>query len=66
MRAFAGRGQGGGLYLDRVNTKIGKPVLDIIKDKLPPTRIPDLANPAYISFDEYVEDPEPIPLDISK
>jgi hypothetical protein len=55
---------GGVLPLDEIDPKSGKVVLEVLKDKHPKMRDPDLGIEDG-AFEEYEELPEPIPLCIS-
>ena len=51
----------GGVY-----TKIGQSVIEVLKEKLPTKRIPDLIEPECSSFEEYDQYPDVVPLEISE
>ena len=56
----------GDLYIYDIDTKTRQPVLEVLKYKTTLMMIPDLANIACRSFEEYTEDTYPIPLEISE
>ena len=62
VRHATNRDGGRVLQPDDACTKTGRPVLEILKEKHPDMREPDLSNPNHHAFEHYDSQPEPIPL----
>ena len=61
-----GQGRSRVLFPGDTYSKTGRPVTEILRDKHPMMRTPDLADLECSSFEEYEEDPDVVPLDISE
>ena len=61
-----GQGQIGVLFPVDTDSKTGRPVMDVLRDKHLAMRTPDLVDPECSSFEEYEEDSDVVPLDITK
>ena len=57
---------GGVLCFDEDDTKTGRKVIDVLHDKHPDLRIPDLDQEDWASFEAYDECPTSIPVDCSQ
>ena len=66
VRGATDRGGGGVLFPDDVDTKTGRPVMEVLEGKHPHLRVPDLSDPECSAFEEYPELPEAIPMDFSE
>ena len=66
VRGIRGQGQRGVLFPWNLYFKTGQPVMDILRDKHPAICNPDLSYPKGSSFEDYLENPDVVPLDISK
>ena len=66
LQGIQGQGQRGVLFPGDLHYKTGQPVMDVLRYKHPVMRTPDLLDSKCSSFEYYTEDPDVIPLDISK
>ena len=66
VRSITDRGGGGVLGPDDACTKEGRPVLDILQEKHPDARTPDLNEPENTVFEGYDRTPEVIPLVVTE
>ena len=66
VRCATDRGQGGVLYPDDADTKTGRPVIDVLRDKHPPLRHPPANHFRSTVFERYDSMPEVVPLDITE
>ena len=57
--------RGGVLGPEDLCTKTGRPVIEVLRDKHPDQRLPDLWDPNSLAFSKFEEVPDPIPLDCS-
>ena len=57
--------RGGVLGPEDLCTKTGRPVIEVLRDKHPDQRLPDLSDPNCLAFCKFDEVPDPIPLDCS-
>mgnify|MGYP006186617991 CR=1 FL=1 len=55
--------RGGVLGPEDLCTKTGRPVIEVLRDKHPDQRLPDLSDPNCLAFCKFDEVPDPIPLD---
>eukprot|EP00957_Ditylum_brightwellii_P023109 1743243-Ditylum_brightwellii.AAC.1 len=65
VRRATAQDQGGVLFPKDNCTKVGWPVLEVLKEKHPDTRVRDITNPQCSAFEHYEETLEVIPVDIS-
>ena len=54
------------LFPGDLDSKTDRPIMDVLRDKHPTMRTPDLSEPKCSSFEDYAEDPDVVPLDISE
>ena len=66
VRMLTQRNGGGVLCFDEEDTKTGRKVIDVLHDKHPDLRIPDLEQEDWASFEAYDECPTSIPVDCSQ
>ena len=65
VRHLTQRGGGGVLQPDDNCTKAGRPVLEVLQEKHPEMREPDLDNPALGIFESYEDTPTVVPLTVT-
>ncbi len=63
VRQLTARNSGGILGPDDACTKTGRKVSEVLADKHPPLRTPDIAEPDRIAFQDYGTPPDIIPID---
>ena len=68
VRGLTNRDGGGVLGPDEACTKTGRPVIDVLRDKHPPLRDPDLSGPNPGAFEGYgqLRTPEVVPVTITE
>ena len=66
MQGIRGQGQSGVFYPGNIDSKTGRPGMEFPRDKQPAMRTQDLADPECSYFEEYKEDPDVAPLEISE
>ena len=62
VRGIRGHGHSGVLLPGDADTKTGRPFMEVLRDKHPMMRIPDLSDPECSSFEEYEKEPDALPL----
>ena len=65
VRGIRGQGNSGVLFPGDLDSNTCRPFMDVLRDKHPVMRAPDLSDPRCYSFEDYVEDLDVFPLDIS-
>jgi hypothetical protein len=65
VRGLTNRDGGGILQPDDACTKTGRPVLEVLRDKHPAMRDPDLTGPNPDTFEHYDSTPDAVPLNIT-
>ena len=63
VRQLTSHNSGGILGPDDACTKTGRKVREVLTDKHPPLRIPNITNPDSIAFKDYGPPPDIIPID---
>ena len=63
VRGLTSSDTGGVLGPNDAFTKTGRPVRDVLAEKYPPLRIPNLSDPDNMAFADYGEAPDVIPID---
>ena len=63
VRMVTNRGGGGVLSPKDADTKTGRPVIDVLREKHPPMMSPDVGGEGDLSFPEYEECPAMMPVD---
>ena len=53
-------------FLGDLDSKTGRPVMDVLRYKHPALYTHDLSDPKCSSFEDYAEDPDIAPIDISE
>ena len=59
-----GRGHGGVLFTDDTDSKTGRTVMEVLREKQPVLITPKLSDPDWTSLKDYIEDPEVLSLDL--
>jgi hypothetical protein len=65
VRNLTNQAGGGVLGPDDLCTKTGRPVIEVLRDKHPDQRLPDLSDPNSLAFSKFDEVPDPIPINCS-
>ena len=66
VRQLTSRDGGGVLHPEDADTKMGRRVIDVLRDKHPDLMIPELERDDWESFEAYEECPDSVPVDCSE
>ena len=66
VRGILGQRPSGVFFPVDAETKTGRHIMEVLRDKHPVMRIPDLTYPECSYFEEYEKYPDVMPLDISE